>query len=170
MEDRSFLLYATCRNGIDVNRYDKYMYIFQLLGFDLSFRFRLGVNGVKSKNCSSYLEEQISNGYVSVSNGVLRTTDYGDRGLSNGVVDYNEYHIMEETLGILGNLSYNDLNLLVIIDLVISNNKDKNGLNYLVSNRDLIEGTVQNIWHTSSTDKFNEMVGIISKLERLNKS
>lgn len=166
MIDRDLILLELCSRGIEVTRIDKYMYMYQKFGFNLGYKYKISVNGVKSRTCQKYIEECLSRGDIVVSEGKFYCTASGLTSLEKMCMSLVEY---EKLVGIrrkLNTLSDSDLDMLVVIDIIYQDVQKESGIQALVDNRQDIENMVGNVCNAYTPSKFIELIGFISDLER----
>lgn len=166
MTDRDLTLLDLCSKGIEVARIDKYMYMFQKFGFNLGYRYKISVNGVKSRTCQKYIEECLSRGDIVVSENKLFCTQNGLVLLDKMCLTWTELQKLSGIETKLNSLSTSDLDMLVVIDIIYHDVESEGGVQALVDSRENIEKMVDNVCNAYTPSKFIELVGFMSELER----
>lgn len=163
--DRFTVLYYLASEGISISRVDKYMYLYQRLINDLQYRFRIGINGVQSKSFQRYLDEELAKGQLVIKDNTLYCSIEGIDLLNSICFSADELTILSDFENLLQCLTSQDLEMLVVIDMVISDMDKQGGVKALVKERDTIEKLVGNVCSGYTPSKFIFLVEFLSKLE-----
>lgn len=165
-DDRLFCLLFSAESGISVKRLNCYNYILQNLGFSLDYSFRINVSGVRSKNFSRYLEEQVSTGLIIQKNGIIMLNSDSLLQLGSFVLFYNELTTVDTIKSILDKLSDDELYLVCVVNIIMEDLIKSKGVDALVSSRDFIEQSVENLCSEYSKENFNLAISLLSKLKK----
>lgn len=163
-DDRFFVLMHLVEGGVHVSRLNCMIYVYQMLGFNLEYQYRLGVSGIRSKGFSVYLEEQIAKGVLEQKKGVLTLAN--DDVLCDFALTYEDFEVLDRLDNVINEMSDNTLYMLCVLDLVMSNVVSKNGLQALITSRDFIESSVSNLCVGYSEQEFNRVAGILRILRK----
>ena len=69
--DKYYLFLYCIKNKIAANRLIGYLYLYQMAGFNLNFKYKVTGSGMKSSDVTTYLNTLISKGLVEVKKGIL---------------------------------------------------------------------------------------------------
>lgn len=164
--DRLFCLLTSIEKPISTGRLNCYIYILQKLGFNLDFQFRVNVSGVRSKSFSRYLEEQVSTGFIVQRNGDITLTSESSRVLENFILTWESLDSVFKIKSTLDALSDDELYLVCIVDIIITDVIKSRGIDALVTSRNFVENSVKNLCSEYSEANFNLAVALIRKLKK----
>ena len=142
---RLYCLLLSSNSGISIGRLNCYMYVFQKVGFKLDYSFRINVSGVRSKNFSRYLEEQVSTGLLTQKKGIINLTSESVGLLERSILSYDEIVSSDKVIEVLSSLSDDELHLVCVVDMIIEDVIKTKGVGALVDSRDFIEKSVSNL-------------------------
>lgn len=166
-EHRALVLYYLCDKHINIGEIDKYMYIYQKVGFMLNYRFKLGVHGIKSRVFSAYLEEQFSYGFVTSVDKKMSLTTLSLPNYEDMVVTKSEDGVLDNVFELISPLEPDKLDLLVAADLLLNDTLKSNNIEALVSSRSYIESTLSNLCSAYTKENFNSVIAVISTLDKI---
>lgn len=165
--DRLFyLLFSIEDNKLSVGRLNCYMYIFQLLGVNLDYKFRINTSGLRSKNFSRFLEDQIAKGVVCQKDGYIAITNDSESLVDNYIMSFRDIRITNYVKSILSDLSDDELYLVCIVSIIMNDVISSRGIDALVTSRNFIENSVKNLCSAYSSDNFNYSIAFLRKLEK----
>lgn len=163
---RLYCLLLASENGISIGRLNCYMYVFQKVGFKLDYSFRINVSGVRSKNFSRYLEEQVSTGLLTQKKGIINLTSESTALLEMSILSYDEILSSNKIIEVLSSLSDDELHLVCVVDMIIKDVIKTKGVGALVDSRDFIEKSVSNLCSAYTKENFNLAVALMQKLKK----
>ena len=163
---RLYCLLLSSDSGISIGRLNCYMYVFQKVGFKLDYSFRINVSGVRSKNFSRYLEEQVSTGLLTQKKGIISLTNESIGVLERFILSYDEIVSSDRVIEVLSSLSDDELHLVCVTDIIINDVIESKGVGALVESRDFIENSVSNLCSAYTKENFNLAVALMKNLKK----
>lgn len=164
--DTLFCTVLACERGISLKRLTYSMYLFQLGHFDFDFRYKLTSGLVKSKGVSELVNSYLNNGILNTdSSNNLITSELGFTCLNQLPLCQSEVDFTNYILGILNDLTTEELHFIVLTDILINKTKQAYGVDSLVSKRSSIEDTLKELTTEFTTDNFNGAVALLSKIK-----
>lgn len=164
--DRLFCLLLLSDSSTSISRLNCSTYLMQKIGFNLDYTFRLNVSGVRSKSFSRYLEEQVSTGLILQTNGFICASKDSLYTLENFVLFYNEIEVVDRIKTIISNLSDDELHLICVVDMILEDLVKTKGVNSLVTEREFIESSVENLCSAYSKENFNLAISLLRTLKK----
>lgn len=165
-DDKLFCLLTSIETPISTGRLNCYIYILQKLGFTLDYQFRVNVSGVRSKSFARYLEEQISTGFITQKDGNISLTSESLKVLESFILTWEELDSTSRVKYILDRLTDDELYLVCIVDIIITDVIKTRGIEALVTSRNFIENSVSNLCSAYSKENFNLAVALIRRLKK----
>lgn len=164
-DDRLFCVLNSIDDKIKSNRLVFYLYIYQVSGLDINFKYKLGTLSLKSERFSEYLNYLVSEGYIKIHRGTISLTDYGNEVLSEFVFSLDELEYLEFFKEKLSNLTDEELYFLVVLDTLISEIKEKDGVQGLIRQKEQVKTTLKQLTSIYSDKNFNNALAMLNKLK-----
>ena len=163
--DSLFCVVNACDKGLRLNKLPYYMYICQIAGYDFSFNFRITSSGVHSKSLIRYIEQLENDDYIRQEDNMIKCTKRGSNYLDSVVLSLDEIEFADWLTRIAYKLDVDDLKLLVITDLVLSEYmQDKK----LETSKERIMNTVSVLCPSFTDKEFYTAIGLIQKIKEKN--
>ena len=157
IDDKFFCTIISCESNMTADRLVCYLYIFQLAGFDLNFRYKWTSHGIASRDIDSYFN--LLSGY-----GLIQVNRNGTVSLLNGALDdvdsmaitYEDLELVNSLLSFLNRLSYNEVLFLCLVDIIIKDyfNHPKKSADDLLKDEIKIKNTLASLSSEYSDDNF----------------
>lgn len=160
-DDRAFCLSISCENGLQTNRVVGYMYLWEKLGYDVAFRYKLQSCGFCSNDCSAYLNEVVSSSDFKITDGVLHTADNNDW-FEEVPMSYRLIEITNKFKIMLDNLTNDELELVCLSDFLISTVVKEKSTEALIAEREVIETTLMRYCKAYSKENFDESLKFLN--------
>jgi len=164
--DRLFCLAVSCEKGLPSERLLYYMYMFQLAGFELNFRYSIGAEGLVSRDLSKYLNEIISKGVLRSENGYLYITEDISEIYCYLPITYSDLEIMDAICEIVQSLSSDELNLVCVVDYIIMEVTTFRGVDGLIKERESIEDVVSKLCSAYSKENFDQSIKLAENIKK----
>lgn len=159
--DRLFCTLVSSEGGIKTGRITCYMYIFQLAGFELDFRYKVANYGVKSHDFNQYLNEAINQGVLSANRGTINVTIDIEEAYLKYPLGITDLNLIENIKSFLDELDDDDLTFLCLTDIVVSDMKKKVSVNRMAEERLNIESVLQGLSPVFSKENFDSSLKVI---------
>ena len=164
-DDREFCLAISCEGGLQSSRLTYYMYVWQMLGFNIQFRYRLQSCGFCSNDCSTYVNEAVGVGDFNIDNmGYITPADH--------MTWYEEVPFSLEVIEILNNvklfldrLDQSDLELLCLSDLLITTVIQKKSAEALVTEQESIKSTLKTFCSSYTEEDFDSCISFMRQVK-----
>lgn len=167
VNDSMFCLLSNCENGISYKRLVYCMYIYQIAGFNFNFKYVISSKGIKSKSLLAYAEELLCKGYIETNNsGNFCITSVGNDALYSFIASQDELDFAQYIENLLNSLTIEDLHFIVLTDIVITETKEKYGVEGLNSMRNNIEETIKSLSSEFSEENFNNSIYLLNKIKK----
>ena len=171
--DKYYLFLYCIKNKIAANRLIGYLYLYQMAGFNLNFKYKVTGSGMKSSDVTTYLNNLISKGLVEVKKGILSLID------KDNILDILEskYNICEDDKECLedirifaDSLDYDVLYFICITNLVMSDMLSKLGDNFLYKSdsKEQLQNIIRELCFEYSEEDFNVTLRIIRNIKERN--
>ena len=159
-DDALFCILNACYKRNSICKLISNMYIYQLAGLSLNFKYKIPYKGISSQDLNKFITETITKGYLKEVNDGLELTSLGLSTLESFAGTIEEFEFIDYIQDLCNKLSYDELNFLCITDFVISEVKEKYGVNGLISQENRIRITLKNL--SSSANKIPETTNGLS--------
>lgn len=166
--DRLFCLLVSCDGTIEARRLTHYMYTFQHMGIDLSYKFKITGDGISSESFNDYLNDVIFDNILGY-NEQLRLDCFSDldEWFSRYPLTAQELRIMTTTIKLLDSLPFEFLDLMCISDFLINDIRVKQGDMALAEQRKTVETILKTLCPAYSKKNFNECLKHMRELKEL---
>lgn len=164
-DDRKFCTLVCSDRGVSASRMTCYMYVLGLIGYKLDFRYKITSNGFVSSDLASYLNDLIGEGYLESNSGVLSFTDDLSEEMMKFPLWYYDLDMLTYTLDILRDLTSDELLLLCLTDVIVSDVMKKSNPSELKNQRATIECTLRKLCSAYSDENFDTCIRLISKFK-----
>lgn len=129
--DKYYSILSSVKDKLKANRLIAYLYLYQMAGFNVNFKYKVTGAGMKSNDATTYLNNLISKGLIIVKRGMLYLCDI------ENTLDL-KYNISEEDkekfykIKLLADkLDYDTLYFICITNLVLTDMLEKFGSDFL---------------------------------------
>lgn len=159
--DRLFCTLVSSEGGIKTGRITCYMYLFQLAGFELNFRYKVANYGVKSNDFNQYLSEAINQGVLNTNRGIINVTIDIEEAYLKYPLGITDLNLIENIKSFLDALSDDDLTFLCLTDIIVSDTKKKVSVNKMAEERTTIESVLKGLSPVFSEENFDTSLKVI---------
>ena len=152
-DDRLYCTLLCAEHGIDSRRLPSYMYLLQLFGFKLNFKYKVSYKKLTS-NYNKYLNDLIATGYVyETKKKQVFVSQLSTKNLADMVINEDLYIEVRTLLSMLDKLSVETLMFICFTDFVIQEDLAKDSLSseVLKKDRQLLENIL-----TTLTSNFSD--------------
>lgn len=157
-----FYMLESCTDNIDTGRLVYYMYIFQMSGFKLGFKYRINASGVSCRQINSLVNEAVNKGLIEVRSGVVYLTDLGYSSYYSTPFTLEEWDKIDYIKSVLSRLSESELAFICLTDMLVYGVLNKNGYTGLIEKELEIKNTLSSLSSEYSLENFNAAIKFIS--------
>lgn len=148
---RLFSLLCLCEDGMEYQKVRYLMYLIQLTGVDLKYKFRYGYNGFTCEQLSSFIDDCINKGYLIEKDDKL----YSKKDISDEITSANYVDLLNYIKGVGSSLSLQSLNYIATVGIIVETDKSYN--------RDKVLKSINLLTNNEYTDDdFNEAMRVIN--------
>lgn len=155
-DDRYFCTLVSCEKPMSATRLTCYMYILQLAGFELNYKYKITGNGLCSREVESYFNDLAGQG-------ILDSDEHGNIILNVSLDDeyaklpltFDSVKLIEEVINFLDGLEYEDLLFLCLTDLTVSDMLQKCTPEEFLARRATVESILKSLSPAFSTENFD---------------
>lgn len=162
-DDRGFSNLLACAENIGVRKMPYFAYLMQKAGFDLSYRYSIRLDSIKSHGLISSLGDLVSQGFVTRD---YLITDNGETALEGYFITKAESELCERVVKLAKTLSVTQLYMLCVIDIIIQDTLAEGGYLALIRDKDKIKSTVKGLCSAYTDEDFDTSVGILRGLRK----
>lgn len=152
---RLFSLLSSCEGGIEYQKIRCLMYLYQVAGVDLGYKFRFGNTGIVCERLASFIDKCASDGLVSSGYGVVTCKE----DLTNYIESKNILDVSSYIKNIGDALTLDNLNYITIVAMVVTTDT--------TLDKEKVKETVDLLTSGFTDEDFDYAVGIINTLRRL---
>lgn len=164
-DDRLFCMLNCIDEGIKTSRLVCYMYVYQICGLSLNYRYKAGISNLKSERFNTFLNESVNEGYINVKKCNITITESGREMLTSFVFSLDELEYLENIKESLDRLTDEELYFIVLTDILISEVKHQSGVSGLVKNKEKIKHTLSQLTSNYTEERFDSSIGFLKVLK-----
>ena len=164
-DDKLFCVLNSIDKEIKSNRLVCYLYIYQVSGLDINFKYKTGMSTLKSDKFDVYLNYLVSEGCIKINRSIVSITSYGEEVLGNFIFSVDEIEYLDTIKKKLNNLNDDELFFLVLLDIIISEIKAQAGVQGLIKQRDKIKTTLKQLTNIYSEENFNGAISMLNNFK-----
>ena len=166
-DDKFYCVTACCDNNFTYARSLYSMYLFQMAGFNLGYRFKITTSGVCSRDFDAYMNDKIADGSFKTENGNILTCFNIEEYLLNTPIDLSGIEITDFIISSLANVTDDELALICLTDILIQDTLKKGGAEYLQKQRETIESTLATLSSSYTKENFDVAINITRALRKI---
>lgn len=156
--DRVFCSLVACDYGIDMKKMPYYMYLMQVAGFEVNYRYTVHTNRIRSHGLSKDINTLISMGVL---DNDYELTDKGAGELGKLFVTWYEDETADMVSELVSQSTTNELYVLCVVDIIVMETLEKSGYVGLMSNKDTILRDVRYLCGDVSDETFDDCIGVM---------
>lgn len=160
-DDMLFCVLHNCSNSLLTSKLNYCFYLYQILGFNYNLRYKLTASGLDCREVNDYIDLLLSMDMISIDSGVVRITEHGKNYYESVPLFVSEWNRVDTIKSILERLSVEEIHFIVLTDILISDVRNKGGVEALVKEKDSIKKSLASLSSEYSEDNFNTSVNII---------
>lgn len=161
--DRDFCNLLACDSNITIQKIPYFMYLMQAAGFNLSYRYSIRFDKIKSHGLISSLGDMVSLGYIT---NKYEITERGKELLNNMFLTASDCDLCDEVLAYVENFDLEQLHFLCTVDIIVQGELSSGGYENLIKYKEDIIKTVKNLCKNFSYEDFDYSVGVFRKLRK----
>lgn len=167
-ENRIFCTLMCCMDGVSQSCLQYRLYLLQVAGFAIGFRFKLSNNGASSQDVSTWVQECMADGFLVLENGMLSLSVQEDEEEVDCVFfTYEERELFNDVMNLLKGLDRDELNLLCVVDMLMQSALRSEGINGMSDIRQEIEGMASRLCSAYSQENFVSALRVLNAIRRL---
>lgn len=163
-DDRLFCMFVCADDNVKCNRIVCYLYVFQEMGFNLGFRYKVGNGGISSRDVDNYMNELLGNGLLSMKNHTLLAEISLDEAFLEYPLDYQDLCALELVLQALRSLDDEDLRFMCLTNLVTHNVHEKVSFSDYSASREMIVNILKSQSTVYSDENFDASLKVMNLL------
>lgn len=164
-DDIVFTILCSCCDGLKADRLIYYMYAFQKAGFALKYRYKVQAKGITCREVAAALNRLIALNKVECEGGVLNLAPEGYLYYDNVVLTSSEWDKVYKIKQVLDSLSLEELFLVVVSDILVTDMLGRAGADGLQSGRKTIEQAVCNLSSAYTPENFNDALFVMRQIK-----
>ncbi|MBQ8234773.1 MAG: hypothetical protein IJZ36_04235 [Bacilli bacterium] len=129
--DKYYSILGSVQDKLKANRLIAYLYLYQMAGFNINFKYKVTGAGMKSTDATTYLNNLISKGLITVKRGMLYLCDSENTLETKYNISEEDNEIFEKIKVLADKLDYDVLYFVCITNLVLTDMLDKFGADFL---------------------------------------
>jgi hypothetical protein len=165
--DSLFCVLSACKSSCSISRLTNIVYIYQLLKFNINFKFKLPFCNLESLELGRFVSEQISMGYLEETSSGFNLTILGEELLNGFVGSKTEFEYCDKVNSVCADLDNDALSFICLANYIITEVKEKFGVIGLIEQKDKITATLKRLSAKYTDANFNEALSIIRNLKEL---
>lgn len=165
--DSLFCVLSACQTGCSLSRLTNSIYIYQLAGFSINFKFKLPFCNLESFDLGRVVAEQTSMGYLKETSDGFNLTVLGEELLNGFAGSIAEFEYCNKISSICSSLDNDALSFVCLVDYIITEVKEKFGVSGLIEQRDKITSTLKRLSAKYTDANFDEALSIIRNIKEL---
>lgn len=163
--DVVFSILHSCSDGLRADKLVYYMYAFQKAGLSLKYRYRVQANGITCRDIAAALNNLIALNKIACEDGMLELLPEGALYYNNVVLTYSEWEKVCGVKAMLDGLSEDELFLICVTDIVMSDMIRRSGVEGLEKGRATVEGTISNLSREYSPENFDAALYVMRQIK-----
>ena len=166
-DDKFYCVTACCDNNFSYARSLYSMYLFQIAGFNLGYRFKITTSGVCSRDFDAYMNDKIADGSFKTKDGDILTCFNIEDFLLSTPIDLSGIEVTDYIISNLSNVTDDELAFICLTDILIQDTLRKGGADYLKKQRSSIEDTLAALSACYSEENFDAAIYITRTLRKI---
>lgn len=161
------VLFSCVDEPIKIHRLVGYMYFYQYIGMEFSYKYIVTPTGIKCKALDVVLNECIKAELIEIKNNMIHLTDRGIEEYSTYGLSEYDYQRLLKLNDILSEFSSEELSFICITCIFLEDMLAKYGVTALMERKDVITRSLSGISNLYSEENFQTACRVINKIKDL---
>lgn len=165
-DDSLFCILSSCEKESSICQITNNIYIYQLAGFDINFKYKLPFRNLTSLDLNQVITDTISMGYLDETSNGIKLTILGEELLKGFVGSQAEFDYVNKINKIRDSFSTDELNFICLTNYIVSEVKEKYGVEGLISQKSKIKETLKRLSSVFSEENFNDALSVLKEIRK----
>ena len=159
--DRAFCILVACDNDIGMKKMPYFMYLMQVAGFEVNYRYTIRTDRIRSHGLSKDVNLLTSMGILDNSYGV---TDKGGAELSKYYITAYDDSLCDMVVDYVRDLDIHDLYVLCVVDIIVMETLSNSGYEGLIKNKPKMLEDIRYLCGEVPDNVFDFCIGVMRKI------